>query len=154
MDPRSARGCPGHVFWTLTWSGIFTVLTWISLGVHMEVSLRGGPWVFYRGAEYLLAKQPFSWDAVSLACQMMGAYLVSIHSKEELHFIKERLRRVCTFILGWVRVFVGYWLDLVNIPLHSGSYSLKKCAIFFMTILWRFSGIDQTLQVSCMYKYK
>ncbi|KAK7877262.1 hypothetical protein WMY93_032016, partial [Mugilogobius chulae] len=48
------------------------------------------PWVFYRGAEYLLAKQPFSWDAVSLACQMMGSYLLSIHSREELHFVKER----------------------------------------------------------------
>lgn len=53
------------------------------------------PWVFYHGAEYLLAKQPFDWDAVSLACQMMGAYLLSIHSREELHFVKERLQRVC-----------------------------------------------------------
>lgn len=52
------------------------------------------PWVFYRGAEYLLAKQPFDWSSVSLACQMMGAYLLSIHSREELHFIKQRLQRV------------------------------------------------------------
>ncbi|XP_075903763.1 secretory phospholipase A2 receptor isoform X2 [Nelusetta ayraudi] len=51
------------------------------------------PWVFYRGAEYLLAKQPFDWSSVSLACQMMGAYLLSIHSREELHFIKERLQQ-------------------------------------------------------------
>jgi len=50
--------------------------------------------VFYRGAEYLLAKQPFNWHSVSLACQMMGAHLLSIHSRDELHFIKERLRRV------------------------------------------------------------
>ena len=53
------------------------------------------PWVFYRGAEYLLAKQPFDWHSVSLACQMMGAHLLSIHSREELHFVKERLHRVC-----------------------------------------------------------
>lgn len=62
-------------------------------------STESEPWVFYHGAEYLLAKQPFDWDAVSLACQMMGAYLLSIHSREELHFVKERLRRVCLFIL-------------------------------------------------------
>ncbi|XP_074522887.1 secretory phospholipase A2 receptor [Halichoeres trimaculatus] len=59
------------------------------------------PWVFYRGAEYLLAKQPFSWEAVSLACQMMGAYLLSIHSREELHFIKERLRRLSLGPTDW-----------------------------------------------------
>lgn len=57
------------------------------------------PWVFYRGAEYLLAKQPFDWDAVSLACQMMGAHLLSIHSREEMHFLKERLQRVCSALL-------------------------------------------------------
>ncbi|XP_005935312.1 secretory phospholipase A2 receptor [Haplochromis burtoni] len=59
------------------------------------------PWVFYRGAEYLLAKQPFDWQAVSLACQMMGAYLLSIHSKEELNFVKERLRRLSLGPTDW-----------------------------------------------------
>uniref|UniRef100_A0A3Q4I6W0 Phospholipase A2 receptor 1 n=1 Tax=Neolamprologus brichardi TaxID=32507 RepID=A0A3Q4I6W0_NEOBR len=61
------------------------------------------PWVFYRGAEYLLAKQPFDWHAVSLACQMMGAYLLSIHSKEELNFVKEKwaLSR-CSDLHGYV----------------------------------------------------
>uniref|UniRef100_A0A3P8UC50 Phospholipase A2 receptor 1 n=1 Tax=Amphiprion percula TaxID=161767 RepID=A0A3P8UC50_AMPPE len=59
------------------------------------------PWVFYHGAEYLLAKQPFSWDAVSLACQMMGAYLLSVHSREELHFVKERLRRLSLGPTDW-----------------------------------------------------
>uniref|UniRef100_A0A3P9BBN9 Phospholipase A2 receptor 1 n=1 Tax=Maylandia zebra TaxID=106582 RepID=A0A3P9BBN9_9CICH len=61
------------------------------------------PWVFYRGAEYLLAKQPFDWQAVSLACQMMGAYLLSIHSKEELNFVKEKwaLSR-CSDLHGYV----------------------------------------------------
>ncbi|XP_020493615.2 secretory phospholipase A2 receptor [Labrus bergylta] len=59
------------------------------------------PWVFYRGAEYLLAKQPFDWEAVSLACQMMGAYLLSVHSREELHFIKERLKRLSLGPTDW-----------------------------------------------------
>ncbi|KAG7232757.1 hypothetical protein INR49_008147 [Caranx melampygus] len=66
------------------------------------------PWVFYHGAEYLLAKQPFDWNAVSLACQMMGGHLLSVHSREELHFIKERLRRLS---LGptdwWIGLSVG-----------------------------------------------
>lgn len=70
------------------------------------------PWVFYRGAEYLLAKQPFDWDAVSLACQMMGAYLLSIHSREELHFIKERLRRVCYWHCSYTLIYrISVWPD-------------------------------------------
>ncbi|XP_068174457.1 secretory phospholipase A2 receptor isoform X2 [Antennarius striatus] len=59
------------------------------------------PWVFYRGAEYLLAKQPFNWESVSLACHMMGASLLSIHSREELHFIKERLQRLSLGPTDW-----------------------------------------------------
>lgn len=70
------------------------------------------PWVFYRGAEYLLAKQPFDWDAVSLACQMMGAHLLSIHSREELRFIKERLKRLSLGPTDW-------WIGL-SIP-QSGE---------------------------------
>lgn len=67
------------------------------------------PWVFYRGAEYLLVQQPFDWDSVSLACQMMGAYLLSVHSKEELHFVKEHLRRVC-FHLQNMRISSIYFI--------------------------------------------
>ncbi|KAM8876938.1 secretory phospholipase A2 receptor [Synchiropus picturatus] len=59
------------------------------------------PWVFFRGAEYLLAKQPFDWDTVSLACQMMGSHLLSIHSRDELHFIKERLRKLSLLPSNW-----------------------------------------------------
>ncbi|XP_034051134.1 secretory phospholipase A2 receptor [Thalassophryne amazonica] len=66
------------------------------------------PWVFYHGAEYLLAKQPFDWDAVNLACQMMGAQLLSIHSREELHFIKERLRRLSLSPAEW---WIGFSID-------------------------------------------
>ncbi|XP_035538129.1 secretory phospholipase A2 receptor isoform X1 [Morone saxatilis] len=84
------------------------------------------PWVFYRGAEYLLAKKPFAWDAVSLACQMMGAYLLSIHSREELHFIKERLRRLS---LGptdwWIGLSIGQpgeevrWSDKTEVEFQN-----------------------------------
>ncbi|CAK6970766.1 secretory phospholipase A2 receptor [Scomber scombrus] len=116
------------------------------------------PWVFYRGAEYLLAKQPFNWDAVSLACQMMGAYLLSIHSRDELHFVKERLRR---FSLGptdwWIGMSVGKpgeevrWSDRTEVEFQnwaegsagaasgknglcvtmsssSGKWSMNKCS--------------------------
>lgn len=75
-------------------SYVFHIFSLKSVWCYDLFHLESEPWVFYRGAEYLLAKQPFDWDSVSLACQMMGAYLVSIHSKEELHFIKERLQQV------------------------------------------------------------
>lgn len=91
------------------------------------------PWVFYRGAEYLLAKQPFSWDAVSLACQMMGSYLLSIHSREELHFIKERLRR---YSLGptewWIGLTFGQsgsearWTDGTEIEFQNWSEGVLR----------------------------
>ncbi|XP_023658454.2 secretory phospholipase A2 receptor [Paramormyrops kingsleyae] len=48
-------------------------------------------WVFFRGAEYYFDQQPFPWNAVSFACNLMGANLASIHSLEELNFIKERM---------------------------------------------------------------
>ncbi|XP_076159863.1 secretory phospholipase A2 receptor isoform X1 [Alosa pseudoharengus] len=51
------------------------------------------PWVFYRGAEYFVARQLFPWESVAFACKMMGADLVSIHSKEELNFIMERIHK-------------------------------------------------------------
>uniref|UniRef100_A0A671XU88 Phospholipase A2 receptor 1 n=1 Tax=Sparus aurata TaxID=8175 RepID=A0A671XU88_SPAAU len=95
------------------------------------------PWVFYRGAEYLLAKQPFDWDAVSLACQMMGGYLLSIHSREELHFIKERLRRVChchclfTYY-NWAEQRAGDDLRkngrCVTMSSSTGKWSTSKCS--------------------------
>uniref|UniRef100_A0A3Q1IX63 Uncharacterized protein n=1 Tax=Anabas testudineus TaxID=64144 RepID=A0A3Q1IX63_ANATE len=72
---------------------------------------RNEPWVFYRGAEYLL---------------MMGASLLSIHSKEELHFVKERLRRLS---LGptdwWIGLSIGQlgeevrWSDKTEIDLQN-----------------------------------
>uniref|UniRef100_A0A665WS29 Phospholipase A2 receptor 1 n=1 Tax=Echeneis naucrates TaxID=173247 RepID=A0A665WS29_ECHNA len=84
------------------------------------------PWVFYRGAEYLLVKQPFNWDTVSLACQMMGAYLLSIHSKEELHFVKERLRRLSLGPTDWwigLSVVIVYlffrWSDKTDLDFQN-----------------------------------
>ncbi|XP_037835854.1 secretory phospholipase A2 receptor isoform X2 [Kryptolebias marmoratus] len=59
------------------------------------------PWVFYRGAEYLLAPRPFDWHAVSLGCRMMGAQLLSLHATDELHFIRERLRRFSLRPSSW-----------------------------------------------------
>ncbi|XP_068609504.1 secretory phospholipase A2 receptor [Brachionichthys hirsutus] len=82
------------------------------------------PWVFYRGAEYLLAKQPFDWDSVSLACQMMGAYLLSVHSREELHFIKERLQRLSLGPTDW-------WIGLsIGEPGDEIRWSDKTDVIF------------------------
>uniref|UniRef100_A0A7N8Y3Z2 Phospholipase A2 receptor 1 n=1 Tax=Mastacembelus armatus TaxID=205130 RepID=A0A7N8Y3Z2_9TELE len=108
----------------------------VSRGKHLQVTWptqtynyqnqTSEPWVFYRGAEYLLAKQHFDWDTVSLACQMMGAYLLSIHSREELHFVKERLRRVCflhcSFILNFSFcpcVFICRWSDKTEVNLEN-----------------------------------
>ncbi|XP_054627640.1 secretory phospholipase A2 receptor isoform X2 [Dunckerocampus dactyliophorus] len=99
------------------------------------------PWVFYRGAEYLVAKQPFEWDAVSLACQMMGAYLLSIHSREELHFVKERLRRLSVGPTDW---WVGLsmnqhgeevrWSDKTEVDFHNWAketdvHDVRKTAL-------------------------
>ncbi|XP_007237401.3 secretory phospholipase A2 receptor [Astyanax mexicanus] len=52
------------------------------------------PWVFYRGAEYFLASQTYPWDSVSFACKMMGADLLSVHSKDELDFVRERMSKL------------------------------------------------------------
>lgn len=52
------------------------------------------PWVFYRGAEYLMSTQLFPWDSVAFACTMMGAHLVAIHSHDELNFIKEHIAQL------------------------------------------------------------
>lgn len=74
---------------------LIPVTVFIDFVIAVDSPTDSEPWVFYRGAEYLLVQQPFDWDSVSLACQMMGAYLLSIHSREELHFVKEHMRRVC-----------------------------------------------------------
>lgn len=84
------------------------------------------PWVFYRGTEYLLVQQPFDWDSVSLACQMMGSYLLSIHSREELHFVKEHMRRLS---LGptdwWIGLSIGQvgeevrWSDRTEVEFQN-----------------------------------
>ncbi|XP_061743297.1 secretory phospholipase A2 receptor isoform X2 [Nerophis ophidion] len=87
---------------------------------------QGEPWVFYRGAEYLVAKQTLGWHAVSLGCQMMGAYLLSVHSREELHFVRERLRRLSAGPTDW---WIGLskdqhgeevrWSDKTEVDLHN-----------------------------------
>ncbi|KAJ8255350.1 hypothetical protein GJAV_G00203870 [Gymnothorax javanicus] len=68
------------------------------------------PWVFHRGAEYYIKQRPFQWDAVSLACEMMGAELLSIHSAEELKFIKGRMARFPASAEYWI----GLSLDPVS----------------------------------------
>uniref|UniRef100_A0AAY4BW24 Phospholipase A2 receptor 1 n=1 Tax=Denticeps clupeoides TaxID=299321 RepID=A0AAY4BW24_9TELE len=57
-------------------------------GVYTE------PWVFYNGAEYFLARQPSPWMYVMIACKMKAAELLSIHSRAELEFITERMKKV------------------------------------------------------------
>uniref|UniRef100_A0A3Q4HQQ4 Phospholipase A2 receptor 1 n=1 Tax=Neolamprologus brichardi TaxID=32507 RepID=A0A3Q4HQQ4_NEOBR len=94
----------------------------LSRGKHSE------PWVFYRGAEYLLAKQPFDWHAVSLACQMMGAYLLSIHSKEEWRLVPMKngvikvrtLRRVTILINNiFFHLFLCRWSDKTTVDFQK-----------------------------------
>lgn len=67
---------------------LVSAVTTVSLCVENE------PWVFYRGAEYYLASQAFPWEFVLFACKMMGGDLLSLHSKEEMEFIKERMMKV------------------------------------------------------------
>uniref|UniRef100_A0A671PQC5 Phospholipase A2 receptor 1 n=1 Tax=Sinocyclocheilus anshuiensis TaxID=1608454 RepID=A0A671PQC5_9TELE len=38
--------------------------------------------------------KPFPWESISLACKMMGADLLSVHSSEELDFIREHINKV------------------------------------------------------------
>lgn len=95
-------------------------------------STESEPWVFYRGAEYLLAKQPFDWNSVSMACRMMGAYLVSIHSREELHFIKERLQQV-----SWR---------------HCRQFSLNPQAGQLSTMAWNAIKPDSIIYIALMLR--
>lgn len=63
----------------------------------MDVGICGAehePWVFSRGAEYFFGSNPFHWESVSFACKIMGADLLSVHSSDEMDFIKERLKKV------------------------------------------------------------
>ncbi|XP_043999660.1 secretory phospholipase A2 receptor isoform X2 [Gambusia affinis] len=96
-------------------------------------------WVFYRGAEYLLANQPYNWHAVSLACQMMGAHLLSIHSREESQFIKERLQR---FSLGPT----GWWIGLSFGPPGEEVRWSDKTEIDFQN--WADGGLNSDLKKS------
>ncbi|XP_030627762.1 secretory phospholipase A2 receptor [Chanos chanos] len=73
------------------------------------------PWVFYRGAEYFLANQPFPWESVSFACSIMGADLLSIHSKEELNFIRERMGKLPQGSTEW-------WIGLAA---NSGTNAFR-----------------------------
>ncbi|XP_062869501.1 secretory phospholipase A2 receptor [Trichomycterus rosablanca] len=74
---------------------------------------RNEPWVFYRGAEYYLAEQPFPWESVLLACKLMGADLLSIHSQEELDFIRERIKKTHYSSAEW-------WIGLSANSAHQG----------------------------------
>ncbi|XP_042179949.1 secretory phospholipase A2 receptor isoform X2 [Oncorhynchus tshawytscha] len=83
----------------------------MELNKHYWYNDQNEPWVFYRGAEYLLAKQPFPWEGVNLACMMMGTHLLSVHSKEELRFIRERMGKLSLGSTDW---WIGLSTDLVR----------------------------------------
>ncbi|KAM6979939.1 secretory phospholipase A2 receptor [Aplochiton taeniatus] len=69
-------------------------------------------WVFHHGAEYLFVAQPlFPWPAVSLACQMMGGHLLSLHSREELRFVRERMAKLSKGSTDW---WIGLSYDLTR----------------------------------------
>ncbi|TRY88119.1 hypothetical protein DNTS_031499 [Danionella cerebrum] len=68
------------------------------------------PWVFFRGAEYYFGSQPYPWETVSFACKMMGADLLSVHSSEELDFIKERITKESNY----------WWIGLSASSTHNG----------------------------------
>ncbi|XP_042590494.1 secretory phospholipase A2 receptor [Cyprinus carpio] len=68
------------------------------------------PWIFSRGAEYYFASKPFPWESVSFACKMMGADLLSVHSSEELAFIKEHINKDSEF----------WWIGLSAHSAHNG----------------------------------
>ncbi|RXN22317.1 secretory phospholipase A2 receptor-like protein [Labeo rohita] len=70
------------------------------------------PWVFFHGAEYYFVSKPFPWESVSFACKMMGADLLSVHSSEELGFIRERINKDS-----------GYWW--IGLSANSGHNGLS-----------------------------
>ncbi|XP_051967030.1 secretory phospholipase A2 receptor-like [Xyrauchen texanus] len=68
------------------------------------------PWVFFHGAEYYFVSKPFPWQSVSFACKMMGADLLSVHSRNELDFIKERIKKGSEY----------WWIGLSANSGHNG----------------------------------
>nr|XP_055039953.1 secretory phospholipase A2 receptor isoform X1 [Misgurnus anguillicaudatus] len=58
------------------------------------------PWVFFRGAEYFFSSKPFPWESVSVACMLMGANLLSVHSSDEMDFIRGRLNKDSEWWIG------------------------------------------------------
>lgn len=52
------------------------------------------PWVFFHGTEYYFASKLFPWGSVFFVCKMIGADLLSVHSREELDFIREHINKV------------------------------------------------------------
>lgn len=80
-------------------SGLISTDSVLEIAINrISTCVENEPWVFYRGAEYYLASQAFPWEFVLFACKMMGADLLSVHSKEELAFIKERMMKVSKHI--------------------------------------------------------
>lgn len=73
---------------------LLLMIVMVSIVNTISTCVENEPWVFYRGAEYYLASQAFPWEAVLFACKMMGADLLSLHSKEELDFVRERMMKV------------------------------------------------------------
>ncbi|KAJ8003556.1 hypothetical protein DPEC_G00149580 [Dallia pectoralis] len=69
------------------------------------------PWVFYRGAEYLFARKTFSWEVVNLACLMVGAQLLSVHSKLENLWILDRMQKNFPGTTYW---WIGLSTDVVR----------------------------------------
>ncbi|XP_028972623.2 secretory phospholipase A2 receptor [Esox lucius] len=72
---------------------------------------QNNPWVFYRGAEYLFAQKPFPWEEVNLGCLMMGAHMLSVHSKLEHNWILDRIQSNFPGATEW---WIGLSTDLVR----------------------------------------
>ncbi|XP_056590503.1 secretory phospholipase A2 receptor [Triplophysa dalaica] len=68
------------------------------------------PWVFFHGAEYFFTSNKIDWETVSFACKMMGADLLSVHSSDELDFIKGRLKKESQY----------WWIGLSANSAHNG----------------------------------
>lgn len=68
------------------------------------------PWFFFHEAEYYFASKQFPWQSVSFTCKMMGADLLSIHSSEELDFVKGHLTKDSEY----------WWIGLSANSGHNG----------------------------------
>ncbi|XP_053369707.1 secretory phospholipase A2 receptor [Clarias gariepinus] len=71
------------------------------------------PWVFYRGAEYYLSSQAYPWEMVLFTCKMLGADLLSLHSKEEQAFIHDRMMKAAHGATEW-------WIGLSTSSVPEG----------------------------------